>query len=128
MKRRTLLAATAASGFGLDDVAQTDVEPVEPEPVAPAPTTAFAGYGRDEASLDPAFEVEVPEGHGLLVLEPGTAPTTVHVGELMRRLDASPIAIVLPDGIHDLSFVRDDGTSFRFARVTAGHTRYAPAP
>ncbi len=111
----------------------TAPDEVEPEQVpedeaAVVPPSIFGGYGRDEARLDPTFALDVPAGQGLLVIEPGTEPMTVRVGDVSRRLGSDPIALVLPEGIHDLSFVRPSGPSFRFAHITAGHTRYAPAP
>lgn len=107
---------------------ETATVPDELPEVPATPPSTFAGYGRDEEGLDPAFEITVPEGFGLLVLEPGAEPMTVRVGDVTRRVGTEPVALALAEGIHDLSFVRGDGTSFRFARVTAGHTRYAPAP
>jgi DNA-binding response OmpR family regulator len=106
----------------------TSPDSVTPEVTADDPPTSFSGYGREEEGIDPAFEVAVAEGQGLLVLEPGTEPMTVRIGELSRRLGTEPVAIALPEGVHDLSFVRADATSFRFAHVTAGRTRYAPPP
>ncbi len=96
---------------------------------APAPS-AFSTYGRDEEGIAPGFDgVTVAASQGLLVLEPGTEPMQVRIGQdLVRRLDHDPVAIALDEGIHDLAFVRGDGNSFRFVRVTAGHTRYVPAP
>ena len=116
-------AATPASRETADAGTELSTGP------APVPS-AFSTYGRDEEGIAPGFsDVTVGASQGLLVLEPGTESMQVRIGQdLVRRLDHDPVAIALDEGIHDLAFVRGDGNSFRFVRVTAGHTRYVPAP
>jgi CheY-like chemotaxis protein len=102
---------------------------IPPTDLAPPVTSAFTSYGRDEDGIASSFHVAAAAGQGLLVFEPGDEPMILRVGaDVVGRLDRAPIAVALPEGIHDLAFIRGDGTSFRFARVIAGHTRYAPAP
>jgi CheY-like chemotaxis protein len=99
--------------------------------VAPTSSGAFASYGRAADGIDPAFDIAVPAGQGLLVLQPGAEPYTIRMGQepaVSRRVDHDPIAIAFPEGIVDLAFIRGDGTSFRFAYVESGHTRYVAPP
>lgn len=122
----TIVVRTVAGDAGPVEVVDVDAGAAATD--VPA-TSAFSGYGRDEEGIADQYGVAVPAGQGLLVLEPGEEPMQVRIGQdLVRRLDHDPVAIALPEAIHDLAFVRGDGTSFRFARVTAGHTRYVPAP
>ncbi len=110
-------------------VVQAVLEPDAGPESAPTPTSAFTSYGRDEATIASELGVAVADGEGLLVLEPGPEPIQVRIGsDLVRRVERAPVAIALPPQLYEIAFLRGDGTSFRFARVIAGHTRYLPVP
>ncbi|UJR80670.1 response regulator [Sandaracinus amylolyticus] len=106
----------------------TAAVPTEPAPAAPA--TQVRSYGEDLPTIDPALGVEVAPGQGVVLVTPleGGAPLRVRIGERELSVGAEPVAIALPEGVHEVTFLRGDGSSFRFVHVAPGHTRRVAAP
>jgi len=108
--------------------------PPEPAPAPPAPappTAADEGlpvpYGRDEAGIAD-LGVEVPDGQGLLVLEPNAAgaPMQVEVDDGAHEVAAEPVGVALAPGVHHLTITRGDRVDFLWVAIQAGRTRHAP--
>ncbi|MFO0680787.1 MAG: response regulator [Sandaracinus sp.] len=126
----TIITHTTANEDAAVVAAPSDVDAgAEIAAETPPSTAAFTSYGRDEASIPADLGLTVGASQGVLVIEPGPEPIQVRIGtDLVRRVDRAPVAIALPADLYEIAFLRGDGTSFRFARVIAGHTRYVPVP
>lgn len=85
-----------------------------------------APFGRVLPNIDASRGVAVPEGQGLLVVEPGAKLAKndrprVKIGGEDRGV--IPLAIALTAGRHELVLVRGASTSFRYLVIRAGETR-----
>ncbi|MDQ3035314.1 MAG: hypothetical protein M3Y87_23115 [Myxococcota bacterium] len=104
----------------------------EPDEVTPEETegVALSGYGEEEEGVARTFGVDVVEGHGLVVLSPSTdgSPVRVRLGGVEHVVGAEPVALALPEGPHEVVFVRGDDLSFRFVHVQSGRTLRVPPP
>lgn len=91
-----------------------------PSPDLPVP------WGREEEGIADAVGVSVPDGQGLVVLEPAPGPMTVRVGERELQVAEADVGLALPPGVHHLTYVRGDNQDFVWVAVRAGHTRFVP--
>jgi hypothetical protein len=95
-------------------------------PAVPAAMQDTAPFGRVLPNIDTSRGVVVPEGQGLLVVEPGPKLAKndrprVKIGGKDRGV--IPVAIALGPGRHELVLVRGTSTSFRYLVIRAGETR-----
>lgn len=120
-------AAPAEMTFHPDEL-DAGRETASADPTPPSPAT-LSGYGRIEPGIADRYGVAVEEGAGLVVLEPSPAgEQRVRIADREHLVGADPVALAMPEGIHEVAFVQGDDLSFRFVRVQAGYTRYVPAP
>ncbi|AKF06725.1 response regulator [Sandaracinus amylolyticus] len=111
----------------------TAAEPTTPDSTAPepaTPATQVRSYGEDLAGIDPALGVEATPDQGVVLVTPleGGAPLRVRIGDRELSVGADPVALALPEGVHEITFLRGDGSSFRFVHVAPGRTRRVAAP
>lgn len=89
------------------------------------------GYGEEEPGIASSYGVEVGQGQGLVVLEPGRDGSAIRVRLASRdhELGAEPVAVALEAGVHEIVFSRGEhDRAIRFVRVRAGSTRRVPPP
>ena len=122
--------ASAAEG----EPAEAGRAPDTPSPVAAAddpeaPVESAAGlrFGALRPGAEAVGTGDIPEGHGVLHVLAAEGPETrVFVGD--QELGIPPQRAILPEGRHDVRYVRGDETLHRFYFIRADHTRVVPVP